>query len=671
MRAVLYLRESTLALASVEHYGLPEQRRAGTEYCEQQAYDLVDEYVDAGADSAELNRPALNRLRADMRAGLIDVVVFPRVDRSARDQAVGNTIFGEAEAQGILVRFADPGEQFDDTPLGQLMRTIKLYSAQADRERIRTNTQNARHARARSGKPIPSGKAVYGYQWADKLKTRLVVDEAAAVTLRRIYTLVADGMPVEQVAKRLTEEGVPTPTGKGSRWWSEEIIRMLKRTEYIGEAYAYKTLTRRVKLPTPDGSYKWVMRTTKRPEGTQKEKVRLPDGVYPPIIDTETFARVQARFRRNSEEATRHNPNPEATLLRAGIVLCGGCGHRMPAARVKHKAFDTYYYMCRNPKCPTKSWSARADELDAGVWQQVRGAIVFSQWLYQQAEDWAERQVARRQQMDADIGAFARQLKDLERKKANLESDIPNEDNPEVRAILRHHLANVIEEAKRISALQEQAKAHGEAMSERAERTRAAIEWLGTHQERILSGDMTYQEKRDLLHDLDAHVVAWQTPHKPRWMLVFAWTQFLMMRAEDPELMPMPIGPLLPAADEKRDAAIAQWQEKIREAGGVPTVYIREFGGPKGGEVAAWLEGKGPMPNLADPEVEQALEVGGNLLPEPPAVAESPLRPEEVVGDVEAFKRDLDPAIEYGLYWLSRPRMGYAPRWETQNLLVV
>jgi hypothetical protein len=271
--------------------------------------------------------------------------------------------------------------------------------------------------------------------------------------------------------------------------------------------------------------------------------------------------------------------------------------------------------MCRNPKCPTKSWSARADELDAGVWQQVRGAIVFSQWLYQQAEDWAERQVARRQQMDADIGAFARQLKDLERKKTNLESDIPNEDNPEVRAILRYHLANVIEEAKRISALQEQAKARGEAMSKRAEKTKAAIEWLGTHQESILSGEMTYQEKRDLLHDLDAYVIAWQTPQKPRWVLVFAWTQFLMMRAEDPDLM--------------------------------------------------------PMPNVADPEVQQALEVGGKPLPEPPARVETPFRPEEIVGDAEAFKRDLEPAIEYGLYWLSRPRMGYAPCWETQNQIFV
>jgi site-specific DNA recombinase len=657
-RAAIYLRESDKRLASADHYGLPEQLRAAKEYCAQQGYDETTIYTDAGADSAELNRPELNRLRADMQAGLFEVIVFPRVDRSARDQALGNFIFSEAERLGIPVKFADPGEQFEDSALGRLMRTIKLYTAEADRERIRTNTQNARHARARSGKPIPGARAIYGYTWADKLKTRLVIDEPAAANLRRLFALVADGASGKQVAQQFTNEGIPTPTGKGSQWWSGEIIRMLQRTEYIGVAYAYKHVTRKVRVRLADGSMKTILRTSKRPADDPK-RVRLPDGVYPPIIDQETFARVQARFARNAAEASRHNPNPEATLLRAGLVLCGECGHAMPAIRNCHMRSETYYYACRTRGCPTRGQTVRADLLDEEAWRQVCGAVFLSQWLYQQADAWAARQATRSAHLTADVGAFGQQLKDLERKRGNLEADIPNEDNAEVRAILRHQLAGLVDEVKRITALRDQAKERVGAMTERAERTKAAIEWLGTYHDRILGGEMTYQEKRELLVNLDARVIAWLPQHTPRWVLVLAWTQFLLERVENPALLPMPVGPLLPAAEEARDAGIAQWQQKIAEADGVPTAYVREFGGPQGPAVAAWLEGTGPRPNIADPDVQQALTGGGQLLPEPPAIVETPLRIEDIVpGGEDRFRLDLAPAVDYGLQSLTHPRKG-------------
>lgn len=51
---------------------------------------MLDEDLDKGADSEELDRPEMNWLRRDIKVGNVDMVVIARYDRLARDSGLQN-----------------------------------------------------------------------------------------------------------------------------------------------------------------------------------------------------------------------------------------------------------------------------------------------------------------------------------------------------------------------------------------------------------------------------------------------------------------------------------------------------------------------------------------------------------------------------------------------------
>jgi site-specific DNA recombinase len=83
-RAAIYLRESKLE--KEDRWGIPVQRQHALDYCKEKGYEIAGEYVDPEGDSYEVYRPALERLRTDMREGKIDVIVVDRFDRMARTE---------------------------------------------------------------------------------------------------------------------------------------------------------------------------------------------------------------------------------------------------------------------------------------------------------------------------------------------------------------------------------------------------------------------------------------------------------------------------------------------------------------------------------------------------------------------------------------------------------
>lgn len=576
-RAALYLRESTMKGAKADRYGLPEQRRAATEYCEQQGFDVVDEYVDIGADSGQLQRPELDRLRADLKLGLFDVVVFPRVDRSARDMGVGNTLYSEVEQAGVKVAFADPGEQFEDSAEGHLMRTIKLYTAQKDRERIRSNTQNARHARARSGLAIPGWKCPWGWRWADTKKTHAYPDEEALPDVRRLFDLTAEGVGRREVCRRFNAERVRMPGGGYGTWTPANVDRILRDPRYIGEAYAYRKRTHTVNRRLPDGSYKTnVLYTTNRP-ADDPTLVRLPDGVFPALIERDVWDRVQERLSRAREQAARNNTDPEATLLRGGIAVCGGCGRTMRVKRMAN-AKTEWAYACNTPSCHGNIKLARgATGIDEAVWALVQDAVAGSDWLMAQALAWSERQARQTQRAGEDAGHLAGRSRELERKRANLTAAVAEADTPDERAMWRQQVHLVSEELKQVEALRAQLANQALAGREQAERFEQAVRYLNSRSVQLLRGDMTYEEKRDLLADLDARVVIWREdvfgPGQPRWLLFLGWTGWLVERLHDADAWPAPVraGELVDAAgrgrvDENADGVSGNEPAALSEA---------------------------------------------------------------------------------------------------------
>jgi site-specific DNA recombinase len=87
-RCAIYTRKSTEHNLDLEFNSLDAQREACEAYIKSQAHEgwrLVGDHYDDGAFSgASLDRPALQNLLADVRAGKIDIILVYKVDRLTR-----------------------------------------------------------------------------------------------------------------------------------------------------------------------------------------------------------------------------------------------------------------------------------------------------------------------------------------------------------------------------------------------------------------------------------------------------------------------------------------------------------------------------------------------------------------------------------------------------------
>jgi site-specific DNA recombinase len=117
------------------------------------------------------------------------------------------------------------------------------------------------------------------------------------------------------LAKKLSDLGIPTPTGK-PRWNVSSIRWILTNTVYVGRAVANCRYTVPAKhrksalLPAGPG-----ISHTLRPEA---EWIVIP---VPAIVSQDVFDRVQAKLSTNQKTAPRNNKTYQY-LLR-GLVSCG------------------------------------------------------------------------------------------------------------------------------------------------------------------------------------------------------------------------------------------------------------------------------------------------------------------------------------------------------------
>ena len=102
------------------------------------------EYVDDGFSGATMERPALRRLVADVRAGLVDSIVVEDLDRLRRSDAVGLELRDLLLGHGVELHAASGGG------IDWLVLLDRLFGARSTRSRLPTSA-------TRRVRPIPAG----------------------------------------------------------------------------------------------------------------------------------------------------------------------------------------------------------------------------------------------------------------------------------------------------------------------------------------------------------------------------------------------------------------------------------------------------------------------------------------------------------------------------------
>ena len=232
LRCAVYTRKSTDEGLDKEFNTLDAQREACEAYIASQRAEgwvlVRDRYDDGGFSGGTLDRPALKRLLADIEQGLIDVVVLYKIDRLSRSLMDFAKLVETFEAHGVT--FTSVTQSFSTTTsMGRLTLNILLSFAQYEREIIGERIRDKVAASKARGMWM-GGKVPLGYDVADR---KLVVNDAEAARVRRVFELFVETDSGVETVRRLQAEGVTAKSGRPID--KGDVYKILNLRTYIGE----------------------------------------------------------------------------------------------------------------------------------------------------------------------------------------------------------------------------------------------------------------------------------------------------------------------------------------------------------------------------------------------------------------------------------------------------
>ena len=275
-------------------------------------HQVVHEYTDDGYSGARLDRPGLDALRDAAEAGLFQEVWCLTPDRLARSYAYQILITDELARHGVQMQYLDAPPLKDD-PEATLLVQVQGVIAEYERAKIAERNRRGRLFRARAGE-IVYRLVPYGYRRIPRGPSgaaHLEIYEPEAVVVRRIFDdFVAGGYSMRRICRRLYEDGIASPTGKGV-WSIACLSKMLENPTYKGHALS----NRHQFLPSTSGRKSLLHRL--RPS---QEWIEIP---VPAIIEEDLFDAAQRVARDHSYFSPRRT-GPDHWLLRR-LVVCGHC----------------------------------------------------------------------------------------------------------------------------------------------------------------------------------------------------------------------------------------------------------------------------------------------------------------------------------------------------------
>src|SRR6266513_439023 len=191
VRCAIYTRKSSEEGLEQEFNSLQAQREACEAFITSQRQEgwvcLRAAYDDGGFSGATMDRPALQRLLADLTAGRVDTIVVYKIDRLTRSLADFAKIVEILDARGAS--FVSVTQQFNTTTsMGRLTLNVLLSFAQFEREVIGERIRDKIAASKKKGMWM-GGVPPLGYRAQDG---KLVVIESEAEIVRMIFRRYAE-----------------------------------------------------------------------------------------------------------------------------------------------------------------------------------------------------------------------------------------------------------------------------------------------------------------------------------------------------------------------------------------------------------------------------------------------------------------------------------------------
>lgn len=395
-RCAVYTRVSTDEQAEKEFSSIDAQREAGEAFVASQrheGWELVPvRYDDPGYTGANVDRPGLKRLLADIEAGKVDTVLCYKVDRLSRSLMDFARLLETFDKHGVA--FTSVTQAFNtSTSMGRLTLNILLSFAQFEREMISERTRDKIAAARRKGK-WSGGHPILGY---DVVERKLVVNKAEATKVRQIFVLYLEKQSL-----------IPTVKELGRRGWKTKAWTTKKNLPIGGAPFDKGTLYNLLTNPAYIGKV--------------RHKDEVFAGEHQGIVEPAVFEQVQSLLRKNHRTGGAEMRNKFGALLK-GLLRCSACDCGMAHSHSTKGGSKRYrYYVCLNAQkrgwaaCPTKSVSA--PEIEKFVVDQIRSigrdpelvAEVLAQ-AQQQGERRVDELAEERRGLERDLGQYHREVR--------------------------------------------------------------------------------------------------------------------------------------------------------------------------------------------------------------------------------------------------------------------
>jgi len=334
----LYCRLSQDDMLAGESNSITNQKSILLKYAKENGFTNTQFYTDDGYSGTNFNRPDFQRMKTDIEDGRVSTVIVKYLSRLGREY-LQTGYYTEIFFSQYDVRFIAIHDNVDtqrgDNDFAPFKNLMNEFYARDCSKKVRAVLKS----KGMSGKPLTSN-APYGYKKAEGNKDLWIIDEEAAAVVRKMFTLCIGGYSPFQIAKKLSEEQLLTPSAyfelratgsisapKPYHWSNKTVESMLHKQEYTGCTVNFKTIKK---------SYK-----SKKYVHNPKEDWIIFKGTHEPIVSESDFDLVQELTKTKRKIQRDNTANPFSSK-----VYCADCGAKMYLCRAKSMSEDQEHLKC-------------------------------------------------------------------------------------------------------------------------------------------------------------------------------------------------------------------------------------------------------------------------------------------------------------------------------------
>lgn len=373
----LYCRLSQEDANEGDSNSITNQKDILLRYAKEHRFPNPTFFVDDGYSGTNYDRPGFQQMLSKIEAGKVVVVLTKDLSRLGRNSSLTG-LYINFTFPKYSVRYIAINDHFDtidpnstDNDVAGIKNWFNEFFAKDTSRKIRA----VQKAKGERGVPLTTN-VPFGYRKDPEDRTKWIVDEAAALVVKRIFKLCMEGRGPMQIAKLLQAEKVLNPTSYKRRegikspspetadpyhWNTNTVVHILERREYTGCTVNFKTYTNSI----------W----DKKQRETPIEKQAVFYNTHPAIIEQEVFDKVQ-QIRKQRHRRTKTGKSS----LFSGIVYCADCGAKMRYCTTNYFEKRQDHFVCANYRSNTGSCSAhfiRAVVLEELVWMHMKAVIFY------------------------------------------------------------------------------------------------------------------------------------------------------------------------------------------------------------------------------------------------------------------------------------------------------